>query len=39
MFSISDLLERAQAMVDGTIPGLVVLDSLRKQAEQNMGSQ
>jgi hypothetical protein len=26
-------------MVDGAIPGLVVLDSIRKQAEQAMGSK
>jgi hypothetical protein len=32
------LMGRAQPIVGGAIPGLVVLDSVRKQAEQAMGS-
>jgi hypothetical protein len=33
-FSISDHDGRAQPIVGGAIPGLVVLDSIREQAEQ-----
>jgi hypothetical protein len=34
IFSISDQWGRAQPLVGGTIPGLVVLGSIREQAEQ-----
>ena len=39
IFLISDLWGKAQPMVGGTIPGLVVLGSIRKQAEQAMVSK
>lgn len=38
-FSASDQAGRAQPTVGGAIPGLVVLVSIRKQAEQAMGSE
>jgi hypothetical protein len=38
-FLISDWLGRTQPVVRGAIPGLVVLGSIRKQAEQAMGSK
>ena len=34
IFSIIDQKEKAQPIVGGAIPGLVVLGSIRKQAEQ-----
>jgi hypothetical protein len=38
IFSINDQGGRAQHLVGGAIPGLVVLGSIRKQAEQARGA-
>ena len=38
ILSISDQGEMAQPIVGGAIPGLIVLGSIRKQAEQVRGS-
>jgi hypothetical protein len=38
-FLISDGWGRAQPIVGGVIPGMVVLGCIRKQAEQTMGSK
>ena len=38
-FSMTDQCGRAQPMMGGAIPGLLILDSIRKQAEQVMGSK
>ena len=39
VFSISDQWGRAQSMMGGAIPGLLVLGSVRKWTEQAMGSK
>lgn len=37
--SVTDCLERTQSIVGGATPGLVVLGSIRKEAEQDMNSK
>ena len=39
IFSISGQWDKAQPIVGGAIPGLLVLDSIRRQAEQARGKQ